>query len=71
MKSDCEITSIRLFGVIDTQGTGNLPTPGTGVDVLSFTASLEITLSELRSARPAPKKPLRTFFPVIESWNAT
>ncbi|KNB16538.1 hypothetical protein FOXG_21987 [Fusarium oxysporum f. sp. lycopersici 4287] len=70
MKSDCEITSIRLFGLLDAQGTGNLPIPGTGVGVLSFTPSLEITPSELRSARPAPKKPLRTFFPVTESRNA-
>lgn len=49
MDSDCEIASVGLFSVLETQGVGISGTPSIEVGVRSFTSSLEISRSSHRA----------------------
>jgi hypothetical protein len=59
---DCEVASVGLFGVLETQGWA---VPGRelgGVGVFSLRSSLETTFSGSKGTSPAPRTPSDVLF---------
>ena len=70
MKSDCEMASSGLDGVLEVQRVGSGPGDSGGDGVRKTTSSFEITLSGSNGTNPEPLKPPKMFAFVIDARNA-